>query len=204
MPQRDAALKPRSRTSTCRTRFSELQTSAADGHVAATRKFVADRRRPRGEVIHAAKIVVGKVENQTPIFSANMRYVVFHPEWGVPDSIKVKEIAPYLRPSGGDFFSFFGGGAAHLKAVVHAQRSLSIRLFDHCDVAQNALAPKPHPGSPRKIQDPQVRPRATNRSDRQRTTRSQPDLAAVQVHQVPAGSEHLAGENRQEDISQRQ
>jgi murein L,D-transpeptidase YcbB/YkuD len=65
-----------------------------------------------GEVIHFAKIVVGKVDNQTPLFSANMRYVVFHPEWGVPDSIKLKEIAPYLRPAtfGGDFFSFFGGG----------------------------------------------------------------------------------------------
>jgi len=66
-----------------------------------------------GEVIHSAKIVVGKVDNQTPLFSANMRYVVFHPEWGVPDSIKLKEIAPYLRPTfgGGDFFSFFSGGA---------------------------------------------------------------------------------------------
>jgi L,D-transpeptidase YcbB len=65
-----------------------------------------------GEVIHSAKIVVGKVENQTPLFSANMRYVVFHPEWGVPDSIKLKEIAPYLRPASSvDFFGFFGGGA---------------------------------------------------------------------------------------------
>jgi L,D-transpeptidase YcbB len=64
-----------------------------------------------GRVIHSAKIVVGKVQNQTPVFSANMKYVVFHPEWGVPDSIKVKEILPYLRPNPGDFFSFFGGGA---------------------------------------------------------------------------------------------
>jgi L,D-transpeptidase YcbB len=65
-----------------------------------------------GAIIHVAKIVVGKVENQTPVFSANMRYVVFHPEWGVPDSIKMKEIAPYLRPASGvDFFGFFGGGA---------------------------------------------------------------------------------------------
>ena len=64
----------------------------------------------KGQVVHQAKIIVGKVENQTPVFSASMRYVVFHPEWGVPDSIKVKEILPYLRPSGGDFFSFFGGG----------------------------------------------------------------------------------------------
>ena len=64
----------------------------------------------KGQVIHSAKIIVGKVENQTPIFSASMRYVVFHPEWGVPDGIKLKEILPYLRPSSGDgFFGFFGG-----------------------------------------------------------------------------------------------
>ena len=48
-----------------------------------------------------------QAETQTVLFSANMRYVVFHPEWGVPDSIKVKEILPYLRPSsGGGFFGF--------------------------------------------------------------------------------------------------
>jgi hypothetical protein len=34
-----------------------------------------------------------------------MRYIVFHPEWGVPDSIKIKEIAPYLS-GGGGFFGF--------------------------------------------------------------------------------------------------
>jgi L,D-transpeptidase YcbB len=55
----------------------------------------------RGEPIHSAKIIVGKVDNQTPIFSANMRYVVFHPEWGVPDSIKVQELLPKLRPQQG-------------------------------------------------------------------------------------------------------
>jgi L,D-transpeptidase YcbB len=60
-----------------------------------------------GRLIHQAKIIVGKPETQTVMFSANMRYVVFGPEWGVPDSIKVKEILPYLRPSGG--YGIFGG-----------------------------------------------------------------------------------------------
>ena len=59
-----------------------------------------------GETIHQARIVVGKVETQTPLFSADMRYIVFHPGWGVPDSIKVKEILPYLRSTQ----SFFGFG----------------------------------------------------------------------------------------------
>ena len=39
-----------------------------------------------------------------------MRTIVFHPEWGVPDSIKVKELAPYLSGGGGGGFLFFGGG----------------------------------------------------------------------------------------------
>jgi murein L,D-transpeptidase YcbB/YkuD len=68
-----------------------------------------------GQVVHTAKIVVGKVENQTPLFSASMRYIVFHPEWGVPDGIKLKEIAPYLRSGGGGFFSFFGSDTSILQ-----------------------------------------------------------------------------------------
>jgi murein L,D-transpeptidase YcbB/YkuD len=61
-----------------------------------------------GKMIHSAKIVVGKPDTQTPIFSAEMRYIVFHPEWGVPNSIKIKEILPYLQPTGGGFFGFGG------------------------------------------------------------------------------------------------
>jgi murein L,D-transpeptidase YcbB/YkuD len=64
----------------------------------------------RGQTIHQTRIVVGKPETQTTLFTANMRYIVFGPEWGVPDSIKVKEILPYLRPSmDGGFFGFGGG-----------------------------------------------------------------------------------------------
>ncbi len=64
-----------------------------------------------GETVHQFRIIVGKPETQTTIFSANMRYVIFGPEWGVPDSIKVKEILPYLRPSyeTTGFFGFGGG-----------------------------------------------------------------------------------------------
>ncbi len=58
------------------------------------------------QVVHQARIVVGKLETQTPLFSADMRYIVFHPGWGVPDSIKVKELLPHLRPTQ----SFFGFG----------------------------------------------------------------------------------------------
>ena len=39
----------------------------------------------RGQLIHQTKIVVGRPETQTAVFSANMRFVVFGPEWGVPE-----------------------------------------------------------------------------------------------------------------------
>ncbi len=64
----------------------------------------------RGQIIHQAKIIVGRPETQSTLFSANMRYVIFGPEWGVPDSIKIKEILPYLRPSYEPGFFGFGGG----------------------------------------------------------------------------------------------
>jgi murein L,D-transpeptidase YcbB/YkuD len=64
----------------------------------------------KGQMIHSARIVVGKVDTPTAVFTANMRTIVFHPEWGVPDSIKLKELAPYLSGGGGGGFLFFGGG----------------------------------------------------------------------------------------------
>jgi murein L,D-transpeptidase YcbB/YkuD len=63
-----------------------------------------------GKMVLQEKIVVGKPITPTPTFSANMQFIIFNPEWGVPDGIKVNEIAPRLRQSGGGGFLFFGGG----------------------------------------------------------------------------------------------
>jgi murein L,D-transpeptidase YcbB/YkuD len=61
----------------------------------------------QGRLVHQAKIIVGKAETPTTIFSASMRYIVFGPEWGVPDSIKVKDLLPKLRGSyDGGWFPF--------------------------------------------------------------------------------------------------
>ena len=59
-----------------------------------------------GTPIHTARVVVGKPDKQTPVFSDEMEEVVFNPYWNVPNSIKMEEIAPYFSPGGG----FFGGG----------------------------------------------------------------------------------------------
>lgn len=57
-----------------------------------------------GAVIHSERVITGKVDTQTPIFSDVMRTVVIHPFWHVPESIKVKELWPGLA-RGGDTLS---------------------------------------------------------------------------------------------------
>jgi L,D-transpeptidase YcbB len=47
-------------------------------------------------VIHQARVVVGKPETPTPIFSNVMRYVLINPSWQVPDSIIKKEMMSKL------------------------------------------------------------------------------------------------------------
>ncbi len=59
-----------------------------------------------GAVIHETRVVTGKTNKQTPVFSDEMEEIVFNPYWFVPQSIKSEEIAPYLHQAGG----FFGGG----------------------------------------------------------------------------------------------
>jgi murein L,D-transpeptidase YcbB/YkuD len=57
------------------------------------------------ETIHSTRVVVGKTDTPTPTFSDEMQTVVFGPYWNVPTSIKVGEIRPYVRRTGG----WFGG-----------------------------------------------------------------------------------------------
>jgi len=48
-------------------------------------------------LIHSARVVVGKPQTPTPVFSNVMRYVLINPAWLVPDSIVRKEILPRLE-----------------------------------------------------------------------------------------------------------
>lgn len=59
-----------------------------------------------GEPVFTTRVVVGKPNTQTPIFSNEMQTVVFNPYWNMPNSIKTEEIRPYIREEGG----WFGGG----------------------------------------------------------------------------------------------
>jgi L,D-transpeptidase YcbB len=63
-----------------------------------------------GKRVLFERIVVGKPETPTPIFSANMQFVIFHPSWGVPPGMKVNELWPQLRKTGSGWF--FSGPTA--------------------------------------------------------------------------------------------
>ncbi|HEU4380838.1 MAG TPA: L,D-transpeptidase family protein [Hyphomicrobiaceae bacterium] len=65
-----------------------------------------------GKLVLAERIVVGKPETPTPMFSSDMLFVIFHPSWGVPPGMKANELLPQLRDAGGGFFGLFGGGAS--------------------------------------------------------------------------------------------
>lgn len=49
-----------------------------------------------GRVVHEERIIIGTASSQTPVFSETMKFVVFHPTWGVPASIKVRDLLPKI------------------------------------------------------------------------------------------------------------
>ncbi len=64
-------------------------------------EFIQRVVKRNGEIIRKERIVAGKTDKQTPIFSRPLRKIVFKPTWIVPDSIKVRELWPNLLRGGG-------------------------------------------------------------------------------------------------------
>jgi murein L,D-transpeptidase YcbB/YkuD len=67
-----------------------------------------------GVDIHSTRIVVGKVQNQTPIFSDEIEHIIVNPAWNVPASITKKEMLPAAQAnpaslSGYEVFYNFNG-----------------------------------------------------------------------------------------------
>jgi len=56
-----------------------------------------------GKSIYVEKVIVGQLKYATRIFSSPMRSIVFHPEWTVPETVKLEDLQPRLRQPG-----FFG------------------------------------------------------------------------------------------------
>ncbi len=60
------------------------------------------------------KMIVGMPSWPTPVLTASMEFVIFHPSWGVPPGIMRKELQPRLRraSNSGNFFEqLFGGNS---------------------------------------------------------------------------------------------
>mgnify|MGYP002620823530 CR=1 FL=1 len=81
------------------------------------------------EVIFREKIIVGKPNTATPVFSADMDFVGFNPTWGMPAGIKQRELAPRLRRaaenSGG--FLFFSSGPSPSDVI----RAYGLNVFQN-------------------------------------------------------------------------
>ncbi|MEI8031989.1 MAG: L,D-transpeptidase family protein [Chlorobiaceae bacterium] len=43
------------------------------------------------------RVIVGQVERQTPVFKADMQYVIFNPRWVVPPTVFIKDVLPAVR-----------------------------------------------------------------------------------------------------------
>jgi murein L,D-transpeptidase YcbB/YkuD len=89
-------------------------------------------------------MIAGQPSWPTPVLTSKMQYVIFRPDWGMPDGIKVKELLPRLRRasnSGFDFFDqLFGGGSSGGARVLEAyklQASLNGRPIDANSVNWN-------------------------------------------------------------------
>jgi murein L,D-transpeptidase YcbB/YkuD len=54
-----------------------------------------------GKVVYATKVVVGLPKYATPIFSADMRSIVFNPDWTVPETIVMEDLTPALKADNG-------------------------------------------------------------------------------------------------------
>lgn len=50
-----------------------------------------------GQVVLSMKIIAGKAQWRTPIFSSTLNQIVFNPYWNVPPGIALEEVLPALR-----------------------------------------------------------------------------------------------------------
>jgi murein L,D-transpeptidase YcbB/YkuD len=88
----------------------------------------------RGEVVWRTRVQVGRPYRQTPIFRAEMKYLVVNPTWTVPPTIFRNDIVPEQRRNPGylasrniDLFDQ-AGAAVDPAAVDWSARSLPYRL----------------------------------------------------------------------------
>lgn len=100
------------------------------------------------EDVLTVKMIVGQPSWPTPILTSSLLYVIFQPEWGVPDGIKTKELLPRLKRAssqgGGGFFDqLFGGpsssGGARVLEAYKLKPSLNGRPVDANSIDWNRV-----------------------------------------------------------------
>lgn len=77
-------------------RWRWLPADLGDRHIAVNVPEYRLRLTEGRNVVHETRVIVGKEQSQTPIFSENMKYLVVNPSWTIPPSIMKKEILPAL------------------------------------------------------------------------------------------------------------
>ncbi len=77
-------------------RWRWLPVNAGDSRIEVNIPEYTMRLYERGSLKHTGRVVVGKTNTQTPVFSSVMDHVVINPSWGVPYSILKKEFLPKL------------------------------------------------------------------------------------------------------------
>ena len=77
-----------------------------------------------GDVAFDTPVVIGSLYNKTPVFTADMTYLVINPYWNVPKSIatkvlvpKVREDGEYLQRNGFELFENWNKGAEQLDST---------------------------------------------------------------------------------------
>jgi L,D-transpeptidase YcbB len=99
-----------------------------------------------GKTVYATKVVVGLPKYATPIFSADMRSIVFNPEWVVPETIKLEDLQPALRGGG-----FLGADTSILRdhelTVSYQGKPVDAETVDwsHANVLQYTFTQPPGP-----------------------------------------------------------
>jgi murein L,D-transpeptidase YcbB/YkuD len=77
-------------------RWRWLPEDLGDRHIIVNIPEFRLRLMERGDMVHQTKVIVGKPETPTPIFSDEMETVIVNPSWTVPPSILKNEFLPGL------------------------------------------------------------------------------------------------------------
>lgn len=82
-------------------RWRWLPSDLGESHIVVNLPEFRLRVMREGRLAHEARVIVGKPETATPIFSHKMDHVVVNPSWFVPPSILKKEFLPKLASDPG-------------------------------------------------------------------------------------------------------